>query len=152
MTDLISDEAVALSLMREALTLLDEPSNTDAATLLGQAIDAVERLISGEQGVATRRRPQDTNFLMLSLLDLRAGIGDGQGFQSFQVAGCHVAGRRLDPAIARQQVLAEGGKGGATTAGAACGANHGRGRERSIQAIHQRPRPLVVHAEGAGGG
>ncbi len=57
MTDLISDEAVALSLMREALTLLDEPSNTDAATLLGQAIDAVERLISGEQVVAPATRP-----------------------------------------------------------------------------------------------
>ncbi len=34
MTDLISDEAVALSLMREALTLLDEPSNTDAVERL----------------------------------------------------------------------------------------------------------------------
>jgi len=55
MTDSISDEAVALSLMREALTLLDEPSNTDAASLLGQAIVAVERLISGEQGVASRQ-------------------------------------------------------------------------------------------------
>ena len=56
MTDLISDEAVALSLMREPLTFLDEPSNTDAATLLGQAIDAVERLISGEQGAAPATR------------------------------------------------------------------------------------------------
>jgi hypothetical protein len=44
MTDTIDESAVAVSLMREALTLLDAKEAQEAAALLKRAIDAAENL------------------------------------------------------------------------------------------------------------
>ena len=51
MTDQIADAAVALSLMREALTLLDGPDDAEAADLLRRAIAAAEgQTVVGQAG------------------------------------------------------------------------------------------------------